>query len=97
MVETTATEALDSGRVAGLISLVVSGVAAVAVGAWSAGIGRGSGWGVVYFILVSTCLVAAVMGDASVLHREDTVGEIENPVVMGDDDDGAIFGQCDFA
>jgi hypothetical protein len=39
----------------------------------------------------------AVMRYPPVFHGEDAVGEVENTVIMGDNDDGAVFGQSDFA
>ncbi len=37
------------------------------------------------------------MGDAPVFQLDDTVGEVEDAVVVGDDDAGPVGGDGDFA
>ena len=38
-----------------------------------------------------------VVGDAAVLKHEDPIGEVENAIVVGHDDTGAVLGNGDFA
>lgn len=61
MAETTAVQTVGSRRATVLLGLLVVGVAAVALTAWISGLERSPGWSGPVYVVVTACLIAAIM------------------------------------